>query len=96
MSHELEQLAQDWWYEMTDDDACCIGHPEGAEYVEEAIIPKLTALLSRVRDEERLEEAKWWHNAPHDCKLFPERESCQRIVKLERALASTATAEESK
>ena len=40
------------------------------------------AALDEERRKARLAEAKLWHNVPasHDCKQFPERDSCSRIV----------------
>ena len=48
---DARELAADWWEQIVADDECCIGHPEGAEFVDEKIIPKLAALLESFRAE---------------------------------------------
>lgn len=39
--------AQKLWDAIVDDDDCCIGNPEGAEFVEEKIVPKIAAFLAQ-------------------------------------------------
>jgi hypothetical protein len=87
VGHTLEQLARKWW--------------EGLDTISESgeVVASLTALLSRVRDAALLEEHKL---ACSRCILVERgiklaaRWRCERGEQLERALASTATAEESK
>lgn len=65
------RLATELWDSIIDDDACCIGHPDGAEFVDEAIVPKLAKALLRQFDDakemaaQEAESYKEFDNGPY-------------------------------
>jgi len=75
-SKELEERAREWF---ADNIEYWDGNPNARE--------ELTALLTRIRDEARLEEAKWWNARHHDPTRLAAQSRHERLESLARAVS---------